>query len=98
MLTIYEGFGIPPLEAMLCGCPVVASNASSIPEVCGNAAHYFDPHDLNEMICGIELIIENEDYRSILIEWGHQRAHAFTWDLAAERFRSALSEFNVIDH
>ncbi len=96
--SLYEGFGIPPLEAMLCGCPVAASNSSSIPEVCGNAAHYFEPRDINDMKNAIELILKNDDYRSMLIERGYDRAHAFSWDHAAMCLRSALSEFNVIDH
>lgn len=95
--SIYEGFGIPPLEAMLCGCPVAASNASSIPEVCGNAAHYFDPHDLNEMRSVIESILENDVYRKVLIERGRQRALTFTWDHTAQCLRSALAEFQLID-
>lgn len=95
--SIYEGFGIPPLEAMLCGCPVAASNTSSIPEVCGNAAHYFDPYDLNEMRSSIELILKNDDYRSVLIERGRQRALTFAWVHSAEYLRSALAEFKLID-
>ena len=95
--SLYEGFGIPPLEAMLCGCPVAASKASSIPEVCGNAAHYFDPHNLNEIKTAIESILEHDDYRNKLIKLGRQRALTFTWDHAAERLRSALAEFTLID-
>jgi glycosyltransferase involved in cell wall biosynthesis len=95
--SLYEGFGIPPLEAMLCGCPVAASNASSIPEVCGDAAGYFDPHNIDDMKLEIESILQNDDYRSSLIERGRQRALTFTWDHSAECLRSALAEFKLID-
>jgi len=95
--SLYEGFGIPPLEAMLCGCPVAASNTSSIPEVCGNAAHYFDPHDLTDMRSAIESILEHDDYRSELVDRGRQRVTTFSWDHAAERLRAALAEFKLID-
>lgn len=95
--SLYEGFGIPPLEAMLCGCPVAASNASSIPEVCGDAAHYFGPRNLNEMSSAIESVIQDVGYRKLLIERGRQRAQGFSWAHSAERLRSALAEFGVID-
>lgn len=95
--SLYEGFGIPPLEAMLCGCPVVASNASSIPEICGAAAHYFDPRNPNEMLAAIQYVIQDDVYRNALIERGHQRAELFTWKKAAQHFRTALAEFGYID-
>lgn len=95
--SLYEGFGIPPLEAMLCGCPVAASDASSIPEVCGDAVHYFDPRDHTTMKAAIELILQSDAYRKSLIERGRQRAQKFTWDRSADCLRSALSEFRLID-
>lgn len=95
--SIYEGFGIPPLEAMLCGCPVAASDTSSISEVCGKAVHYFDPRDRASMSAAIESILHNDDYRKSLIERGRQRAQEFTWDHSVECLRSALAEFQIID-
>lgn len=95
--SLYEGFGIPPLEAMLCGCPVVASNSSSIPEVCDDAAHYFDPLNPKDMLVAIQSVIKDDAHRNALIERGRQRANSFTWEKAAECFRSALSEFGFID-
>jgi glycosyltransferase involved in cell wall biosynthesis len=95
--SLYEGFGIPPLEAMICGCPVIASNAASIPEVCEDAAHYFDPHNSNEMIAAIKYVLQNDSYRLSLIEKGHRRAIAFSWENSAKSLRSALAEFNFID-
>lgn len=95
--SLYEGFGIPPLEAMLCGCPVVASNASSIPEICGDAAHYFSPLNPNEMLIAIQYVLENDVHRKSLIEKGRQRANQFSWGFSAICLRSALAEFGFID-
>lgn len=95
--SIYEGFGIPPLEAMLCGCPVVASHVSSIQEVCGEAAHYFDPHNPIDMLSSIKFVLENEYHRSSLIEKGLKRAEKFSWDNAAKRLRVALGEFGFLN-
>jgi glycosyltransferase involved in cell wall biosynthesis len=95
--SIYEGFGIPPLEAMLCECPVVASNASSIPEVCGDAAHYFDPRDSIEMLSAIKFVVENGNNRSLLIEKGRKRANEFSWNNSVIKLRAALAEFGLIN-
>lgn len=93
----YEGFGIPPLEAMRCGCPVAASDASSIPEVCGDAAAYFEPDDHAALVAAVESLLDDEDRRLAFIERGRARALTFSWDLAAERLRAALAEFRYID-
>lgn len=95
--SLYEGFGIPPLEAMLCGCPVVASRASSIPEICSDAAHYFDPRDPNEMLAAIQSVLESDGHRKSLIEKGHNRANQFSWDYSAASLRLALADFGFID-
>ncbi len=95
--SLYEGFGIPPLEAMLCGCPVVASSASSIPEICGDAAQYFSSNNPNEMLASIQFVLENDVHRKSLVEKGRQRANQFSWDISAIRLRSALAEFGFID-
>jgi len=76
----YEGFGLPPLEAMAAGCPVVVSNAASLPEVCGDAALYFDPHDVNDLSSKLELILANSVLRDSLRESGLVRARSYTWD------------------
>ncbi|MFG6456929.1 glycosyltransferase family 4 protein [Roseateles sp. BYS96W] len=95
--SLYEGFGIPPLEAMRCGCPVVASRASSIPEVCGDAADYFDPLDPSAMIAAIVALLDDPARRQALVSRGLTRADAFSWDHAAERLRDALAEFRFIE-
>lgn len=95
--SLYEGFGIPPLEAMRCGCPVVASRASSIPEVCGDAAEYFAPLDPPAMIAAIEALLDDPARRDALVVRGLARADAFSWDHAAQCLRNALAEFRFID-
>ena len=78
--SLYEGFGIPPLEAMACGCPVAASNAGAIPEVCGDAAVLFDPTDVEAMAAAM---LEADGRREELRELGLARAALFTWDETA---------------
>jgi len=81
--SLYEGFGIPPLEAMSCGCPVACSNTSSIPEVVGHAAELFDPHNLDSMRRALEHICFDEARRAELVTAGHLRAGQFSWDRCA---------------
>ena len=76
--SFYEGFGISPLEAMSMGCPVIASNASSIPEVVGDAAILFDPHSNNELIDAIESLY-NKSKRNELIKRGFEQEKKFSW-------------------
>jgi glycosyltransferase involved in cell wall biosynthesis len=81
----YEGFGIPPLEAMSFGCPVVCSNVSSIPEVVGDAAEMFDPLDVNSIRTSIEKVVEDDGRRMELIGRGAKRLTAFSWKRCAEQ-------------
>jgi glycosyltransferase involved in cell wall biosynthesis len=76
--SLYEGFGLPPLEAMACGCPVAVSNATSLPEVCGDAAEYFDPFSPEDMATAIFRALDGR-----LVDRGLARAAAFTWDACA---------------
>lgn len=79
----YEGFGIPPLEAMTLGCPVVCSHAASLPEVCGDAALYFDPMDEADIAVKIQTLMGDGDLQTRLRDRGRSRAERFSWDDAA---------------
>tara|TARA_B100000989_G_scaffold277090_1_gene237804 strand:+ start:3764 stop:4870 length:1107 start_codon:yes stop_codon:yes gene_type:complete len=82
--SLYEGFGLPPLEAMSCGCPVICSNSSAIPEVVGNAAIYFDPKSLSSIYSALETILNNKTKRNELIFKGFERIKNFEWSKCAE--------------
>lgn len=82
--SFYEGFGIPPLEAMACGTPVLCSNASTLPEVCQDAAYYIEPTDINAIKEAIITLLNDSDLRHDLIEKGLQRASFFSWEKSAK--------------
>ncbi len=77
--SLNEGFGLPGLEAMVHGCPVVSSDASCLPEVNGDAAHYFNPLDVQEMAVKIDEVISSEKLRNDLIKKGYENAKRFSW-------------------
>lgn len=81
--AFYEGFGLPPLEAMACGTPVVASNTSSLPEVVGDAALLVDPTDVDGMAVAMWRVLSDETLRQQMIEKGLKRARLFSWRKAA---------------
>lgn len=89
--SFYEGFGFPPLEAMSRGVPVAASNASSIPEICGDAAHYMNPHRADEMAKSIYDLLEKNQLREELKRKGMERIKKFTWENTARGFYSVIS-------
>jgi glycosyltransferase involved in cell wall biosynthesis len=82
--SIYEGFGLPPLEAISCGCPVIASRVSSLPEVLGEAALYVDPQDENEIAGGILHLYEDAQQRKRLSGLGLAQAKKFSWEKSAK--------------
>jgi glycosyltransferase involved in cell wall biosynthesis len=87
--SLYEGFGQPPLEAMACGCPVAVSNAASLPEVCGDAARLFDPHEAEAIAAAIEdVLLAPEDWS----RRGLAHARRFTWDRSAESHERVYEE------
>jgi glycosyltransferase involved in cell wall biosynthesis len=79
----YEGFGLPPLEAMVCGCPVVAAHAGAVPEVCDGAALWFDPDQPATLAEALSRLIEEEGLLDGLRQAGLERARHFTWEAAA---------------
>ncbi len=83
--SLYEGFGLPPLEAMACGTPVLASKAASLPEVVGDAGLLVDPHEPEQMAAALELLVLDEGLRADLRRKGQERAASFTWQAAATK-------------
>ncbi|MFT7460160.1 MAG: glycosyltransferase involved in cell wall biosynthesis [Planctomycetota bacterium] len=77
--SLYEGFGIPPLEAMSYGCAVACSNTSSMPEVVDDSAVLFDPHSSDSMVCALEKIVFDSEERETLVANGYQRIQRFSW-------------------
>ena len=82
--SLYEGFGLPPLEAMACGCPVIVSNVASLPEVCGDAAQYVEPSDVNSIAEGMEKVLNDGGLRQSLIAKGLKRSKRFSWEQSAK--------------
>jgi glycosyltransferase involved in cell wall biosynthesis len=90
--SLYEGFGIPILEAMNCGCPVAASNVSSIPEVGGEAICYFDPINKSSIYDAASSLLTNDSLRQRLREKGYERAKEFSWKKTSEEtYKSYLT-------
>jgi len=90
--SFYEGFGMSVLEAMKCGTPVVASNLTSIPEVCGNAALYFDPNDINEMVEKLYQGLTDKSLRESLRQRGFEQSKKFSWQKAARKVLEVYNE------
>jgi glycosyltransferase involved in cell wall biosynthesis len=93
--SLYEGFGLPPLEAMRCGTPVIASKSSCIPEICGEAsALYFDPYDPQDICNSIQKVLLDENLRKELRECGLKHSLKFSWEKMAKK---TLELYNSID-
>ncbi len=84
--SLYEGFGLPPLEAMACGTPVLASNLSSLPEVLGDAALMVNPHQVEKIAEAMQQLMENKPLREELIRRGAQQAKRYSWEEAARKY------------
>jgi alpha-1,3-rhamnosyl/mannosyltransferase len=83
--SLFEGFGLPPLEAMACGTPVVTSDVSSMPEITGDAALLIDPNDEGALANALIEVVNNDRLRAALREKGIAQAKKFTWGDAAEK-------------
>ena len=94
--SLYEGFGLPPLEAMACGCPTAVSNVASIPEVCGKASLYFNPYDIREIAKKIHLILTDTNLRKTLKEKGYSQAKKFTCEVSAKGVKMLIE--NIIEN
>jgi glycosyltransferase involved in cell wall biosynthesis len=90
--SLYEGFGLPPLEAMYCGCPVIASREASLPELCGDAAVYCDAHSVDDIADKIAALMTDVELRRSLRERGRTHAQAYRWDDAAAEMIRVLRE------
>ena len=91
--SIYEGFGLPLLEAMACGTPVAASNVTAIPEVAGDAALYFDPLDIDGMASAMRRLIEDRELGADLVRKGYERLKFFSWEKCA---RETMDLFRAV--
>ncbi len=90
--SIYEGFGMPLLEAMASQCPVICSNTSSFPEVAGVAAEYFDPYDTESIGTAMERVLYSQEVSQNLIELGYKNVALFSWEQCTEKTMSAYLE------
>lgn len=90
--SLYEGFGIPPIEAQACGCPVVASRAASIPEVCGDSVVYFDPSDIGDIADKISLVLNDAELRQDLVRMGIDNCRRYSWRKSAERLYEIIGK------
>jgi glycosyltransferase involved in cell wall biosynthesis len=88
--SLYEGFGLPPLEAIALGCPVIASNVAAMPEVCGRAAKYFAPHDATALARAIDAVMTSDDERESLARAGAERLSTYSWKATAENHLHVL--------
>jgi glycosyltransferase involved in cell wall biosynthesis len=91
--SLYEGFGLPPLEAMACGTPVITSNTSSLPEVVGDAAITVDPYDVNRFAEEMYELLTSEALRQEMIKKGLERSKLFNWDKSAKKTLKVYKEF-----
>ncbi|EJI0256827.1 glycosyltransferase, partial [Listeria monocytogenes] len=92
--SLHEGFGLPPLEAMACGAPAIAANATSLPEVIGMKDALFDPESVDSISAKIKLALSDKKFRNRLITHGKAQYRKFSWDDSARRALSALRDFS----
>lgn len=90
--SLYEGFGLPPLEAMACGCPVIVSNTASLPEVCGERAIYCDPYDEKDIAEKILQLIKNKSILNKKIDVYKKDVHLFSWDICTNEIEKMIKD------
>lgn len=90
--ALYEGFGLPPLEAMACGCPVLVSNVASLPEVCGDAAIYVNPLDVNDLSTQMSRLLTNKNLKTALKQASLVQASRFSWKKSASEHLRVFSK------
>ena len=93
--SLYEGFGLPVLEAMKWGCPVITSKVSSLPEAGGDAAIYVDPENIDDIVSKMELLMKDQEKRKDMIEKGYKQVKKFSWDKTARETLKALEEVAI---
>jgi glycosyltransferase involved in cell wall biosynthesis len=91
--SLYEGFGLPPLEAMACGCPALVSNVASIPEICGDSVKYFNPNDASDLAQQIGLSLSEKKFSSDLVKKGINHAASFSWN---ENYKQHINLFESL--
>jgi len=92
--SLYEGFGLPVLEAMACGCPVVTSNVSALPEVAGDAAIVVDPYNVEEIESALKRILSDDKLREVMKKKGEARAKLFSWEKCARETLEVYKELS----
>jgi glycosyltransferase involved in cell wall biosynthesis len=93
--SLYEGFGLPILESMACGCPVISSDSSSLPEVVGDAGLMVDPYDVDALAKAIVEVLTNDRCREELVQKGLDRVKQFTWENSIKNTLNALTEISI---
>ena len=95
--SLYEGFGIPPLEAMACGTPVLSSDRASLPEVLGDAALLVNPESVEAICRGMERLAKDETLRGELSRKGSKRVQRFTWERSARTLKEIYQELSTLE-
>lgn len=91
--SIYEGFGIPPLESMICGCPVVASRIEAIEEICDDSVLYIDPYNTSDITDKMNMLVENTKLQNDLRNKGYSQVQKYSWEKSAKKVLDIIKEY-----